>query len=355
MNAASNPRIVLHVGAPKTASTYLQRRLRANSERLRARGIFVPVLPLVAAMAGNAKLLATALSKRPSLTFERAFPEIEHSELNPTKLVADLLRDWKRDSESVVLSAENFRPNHAARLRELLSSDVAIVVILFIRRQDRWIDSYFNQMVKTSEEHRSMSDFVAQLCDTAGERFCRPNWFAHYEAWKNAFGNCTIIFYDEVASDVFSAFLNAAGFEAAPDLIDIDRAQVSLNIFELAYLLELKKPITYEEFLRRRMAGEKASRKLGVHETRSILSEADLARLRNRFDDSNRRLLSAIGRNGSTLLELDANTSSDLYCNLPEFYDSAGYADFRKHADAIYARRNRRDRFRSLFKPARRK
>jgi hypothetical protein len=355
VKAATDPRIVLHVGAPKTASTYLQRRLRANAERLRKHGIFVPVLPQVAAMAGNAKLLATALSQRPSLTFQRAFPEIDHSELNPAKLVSDLLRDWKRDSESVVLSAENLRPNHAAHLRELLPSDVAIVVILLIRRQDRWIDSYFNQMAKTSEEHRSMSDFVAQLCNTEGERFCRPDWFAHYQAWKNAFGNCTIIFYDEVASDVFSALLNAAGFEAAPDLIDIDRAQVSLNIFELAYLLELKKPITYEEFLRRRMAGEKASRKLGLHETRSILSEADLARLRNRFDDSNRRLLSAIGRDGSTLLELDANTSSDLYCNLLKFYDSADYVDFRKRADAIYARRNRRDRFRSLFKPARRK
>jgi hypothetical protein len=355
VNAASSPRIVLHVGAPKTASTYLQRRLRANSERLRERGIFVPVLPQVAAMAGNAKLLATALSKRPSLTFQRAFPEIDHRTLNPATLVDELLRDWKRETESVVLSAENFRPHHAARLRGMFPIDLPVLVILFVRRQDRWIDSYFNQMVKTSEEHRSMPDFVTQLCDTEGERLCRPDWFAHYEAWKSAFGNCTVIFYDEVASDVFSAFLNAAGFEGAPDLIDIDRAQISLNIYELAYLLELKKPITYEDFLRRRMSAEKASRKLGTHETRSILTDVDLARLRNRFDESNRRLLAAVDRAGSTLLELDRNTSSDAYCNLDEFYRSARYAEFRKLADTIYARRNQRDRFRSLFKPARRK
>ena len=118
--AAHSPRIVLHVGAPKTASTYLQRRLRADSNHLRKHGIYVPVLPAVAAMAGNAKLLATALSKRPSLTFQRAFPEIDVSALNPAVLVSELLKDWKRDSESVVLSAENFRPHHVTRLHELL-------------------------------------------------------------------------------------------------------------------------------------------------------------------------------------------------------------------------------------------
>ena len=106
MNAANSPRLVLHVGAPKTASTYLQRRLRTDPKRLRKHGIYVPVLSQVAAMAGNAKLLATALSERPSLTFQRAFPEIDLSALNPTTLVAELLKDWRRDTESVVLSAE---------------------------------------------------------------------------------------------------------------------------------------------------------------------------------------------------------------------------------------------------------
>ena len=54
MSVASRPRIVLHVGAPKTASTYIQRRLRVNEEQLRKHGIYLPVLPEVAAMAGNA-------------------------------------------------------------------------------------------------------------------------------------------------------------------------------------------------------------------------------------------------------------------------------------------------------------
>ena len=349
MTAGSSPRIVLHVGAPKTASTYLQRRLRADPGYLRKHGIYVPVLPVVAEMAGNAKLLATALSRRPSLTFQRAFPEIDVSALDPAKLVAELFQDWRPDSESVVLSAENFRPQHTRRLRELLPTTAPAVVVLFVRRQDRWIDSYFNQMVKTNELTEDISTFVARLCDTAGERFCRPDWFANYEAWRDAFGDCKVVFYDEVASAVFSAFIAAAGLEPVPDLIDIDRAQVSLNVYELAYSLDLKTP-DYSEFLLHRSASEKASRRLGLDETRSLLSNADLERLRNRFEASNHRLMTALGRNNSALLRLDVSSDSNSYCDLKEFYASESYARYRELADAIYTRRNRRHRLKALFK-----
>lgn len=351
MIAASSPRIVLHVGAPKTASTYLQRRLRADPAHLRKHGIYVPVLPVVAEMAGNAKLLATALGRRPSLTFQRAFPEIDVSALDPAKLVAELLRDWRPDSESVVLSAENLRPHHARRLHDLLPTTAPCVVVLFVRRQDRWIDSYFNQMVKTNEINEDISTFVVRLCDTDGERLCRPDWFANYEAWSDAFGDCKVVFYDEVASDVFGAFIAAAGLEPVPDLIDIDRAQVSLNAYELAYLLVLKTPIDYDDFLRRKSASEKASQRLGLNETRSLLSNADLERLRNRFEASNHRLMAALGRsNNQTPLRLDVSSDSDSYCYLKEFYDSKPYARYRELADAIYTRRNRGHRLKALFK-----
>ncbi len=350
MIAANSPRIVLHVGAPKTASTYLQRRLRADPNHLRKHGIHVPVLSLVAEMAGNAKLLATALSRRPSLTFQRSFPKIDVSALDPARLVAELLQDWRPHSESVVLSAENFRPNHARRLRELLPKTAPCVVVLFVRRQDRWIDSYFNQMVKVNEIAEDISTFVARLCDTDGERLCRPDWFAHYEAWGDAFGDCKVVFYDEIASDVFGAFVTAAGLEPVPDLIDIDRAQVSLNVYELAYLVDLK-TLEYPDFLLRRAASEKASRDLGLNETRSLLSNADLVRLRNRFEASNQRLLTALGRNNdSTLLQLDVASDSDSYCDLKKFYASESYARYRELADAVYTRRNRRHRFRSFLK-----
>jgi len=351
VSAAKDPRIVLHVGAPKTASTYIQRRLRVNAEQLRKHGIYLPVLPEVAEMAGNAKLLAVALSRRASSTFRRAFPNIDVNALDPARIVTELLKDWRADTESLVLSAENLRPKQARPLRELLPTTTPCVVVLFVRRQDRWVDSYFNQLVKTNEIHEKPSTFVERLGrDDDEHRFC-PDRFAHYEAWRDAFGNCQIVFYDEVASDVFGAFLDAAGFDPVPDLIDIDPAQVSLNVYELAYLLDQKSPIDYADFLRRKDAAEKASRRFGVRRTCSLLSNEDLARLRERFAESNRRLMTALRRREQNPpLQLDQNADSDSYCSLPELSASDAYARFQKSADAIYARRNRRDRFKSFFK-----
>jgi hypothetical protein len=341
--ANPSPRIVLHIGAPKTASTYLQRRLRANAETLRRHGIYVPVIPAVAAMAGNAKLLATTLSQRPSLTFQRGFPEIDVRQLDPARIVTELLANWRTESESVVLSAENLRPNHARRLRELLPTSMPCVVVFFVRRQDRWIDSYFNQMVKTNETAEEIVAFVARLCDTDGERLCRPDWFAHYEAWRSAFGDCRVVFYDEVASDVFGAFLSAAGLPPVADLIDVDRAQVSLNTHEVAYLLDLKQPTEFSDFLRRKTASEKASHRFGLRKTQSFLTDVDLARLHKRFDESNERLITALGRqNNPPPLQLDVRTNSDSYCDLQQLRASESYARFRELADAIYSRRKRR-------------
>ena len=172
--------------------------------------------------------------------------------------------------------------------------------------------------------------------------------FRSYQAWRGAFGNCQVAFYEEVASDVFGAFLKAAGFEAVPDLVDTDRAQVSLNLFELAYLLE-KASIDYADFLRRKSASEKATRQLNVHDNRSVLSETDLLRLRKAFEDPNRRLLGALGRS-ETSLPLDRSWNPNSYCSLSQLYASEPFQDYRKFADAIYARRNRRDRLRSFFK-----
>ena len=346
MAADVSPRIVLHIGAPKTASTYLQRRLRANADLLRKHGVYVPVIPAVAAMAGNAKLLATTLSRRPSLTFQRGFPEIDVAKLDPAQIVAQLLSGWRANFESIVLSAENLRPNHARRLRELLPNSARIVVILFVRRQDRWIDSYFNQMVKTNEVATEVSAFVAKLCDTEGERLCRPDWFANYEAWRNAFGNCRVIFYDEVADNVFAAFSKAADLPRIPGLIDVDRAQVSLNTHEVAYLLDQKQPMEFADFLQRKNAAEKASRRLGVNKTQSFLSGADLARLHQRFDESNRRLVAALGREKNPPpLQIDADTKSDSYCDLGQLRGSESYAQFRRLADVTYSRRKRRSWF----------
>src|SRR5207237_9118482 len=105
------------------------------------------------------------------------------------------------------------------------------------------------------------------------------------------------------------------------------------------------------EVLHRRAAIENGSRRLWLYETPIPLSRTDLARLRNPFEAANRRLMAALGRNNhSALLRLDVTPDLDSYCDLKKFYVSESYMRYRELADAIYTRRNRRHRFKALFK-----
>ncbi|HEV2363480.1 MAG TPA: hypothetical protein VGS12_04700 [Caulobacteraceae bacterium] len=327
------PRIVLHLGAPKTGSTYVQQRLAANRERLRERGVFFPRLPEVAAMAGNAKLLATALAGKPSPSFARAFPAIDVSRLDPAAVARRLIADWRPNDEALLLSAENLRPRHAPLLRALLPASAEVQPVLLIRRQDDWVDSYFNQLTKTGDIHESVAAFVERLCGSTDERFCRPDWLDHVEAWEAAFGSCAVIFYDEVKDRLFEAFWQSARLPSC-DLADVAPVQESIDIFQLGYLLA-GRTHSHAEFLARRAAAAAASARLGLTPRRhSVLGKAERIELKAAFAESNARLLARLGR-GADFGLLNIDTEADL--DLGAFLAGAEFSDFRRAADALLA------------------
>ena len=326
-----SPRIILHIGAPKTGSTYLQRRFLNAPELLRKYGIYYPA----SKMAGNAKLLPVAIRKCATATFQRRFPEMNVLELKPSLIVSELLSDWNPDQETLVLSAENFRPRHATLLREILPTKIECTVVLFVRRQDTWLDSYFNQLIKSRDINEDMESFLSRVIHSEDELLCCPDWYVHYNTWVDMFGNCKIVFYDQVRTDLLSGFLAAAELNPIYKLPDIPPQQVSLSIYELAYLLEQERDIPFAEFARYRAAGHKASRILGYHETQSLLSPTDRKRLQERFESSNDRLINTLNRPECVEYLRIAPESPD-YCDLALFYKTTEYAHFREIANSIY-------------------
>jgi hypothetical protein len=330
------PRIVLHVGAPKTGSTYIQLRLRADPVLLRSHGIYVPVLPMVDRIAGNAKLLGTALMPRPPLSFARAFPEIDTDALEPAEILHRLLADWQPAREVALLSGEEFRREHAARLRALIPADVECLVVLCIRRQDRWIESYHHQLVKVDEIVEGLSSFVTRTCAGDDARFYQPDWGTLYDAWSAAFGNCRIVFYDEARTDLFAAVMHASELTVPAGLTDLDPVKVSPDVHQLAYLLALERPIAFEDFVRRRTASAVAARRLPPVPPRSLLSIADRARLHDRFDASNRRLMETLGRSFDDS-PLAMRVPDPEVTTLGEIYASDAYIAHRELTDKLLA------------------
>jgi hypothetical protein len=328
-------RILLHVGVQKTGSTYLQIRMRRHAGALREQGLYVPVIPVVSAMMGNAKLLATALIGKPSIPFAHAFPNVDVPALDPAAVVAELLAGWHPERETLVLSAEILRPEHAAGVRALLPASADVAVVLFARRQDRWIESYYRQLVKTWEARADLDTFVADVL-ARSEGLCHPDWWLHREAWRNAFGRCNVVLFDQAKDDLFSALFTAAGERVPTDIPDVPPQQVSLDLHQIAYLLLHRDAPTFAEYVQRRLASIEASRVLGAPQPRSLLSNATRARLVAAFADSNRRLLDAVG---APRTAFDMPPSAAEPATLEEIYASAGFREHAARADEIFARR----------------
>jgi hypothetical protein len=285
-------------------------------------------------MAGNAKLLATVLSDEPSLSFQRVFPHIDSRTLDPANLVQALLADWHQVDESVVLSAENFRPNHAARLKHLLPA-VEIVVVLFVRTQDQWIESYHNQLLKTGDIHQDLPDFIMATLSRSSDRLCYPDWWEHYAAWRDTFGACSVQIYDEAREDLFGSFFRAAGLPTPQGIAEIPRQQESINLYQIAYLQALDGQTPFADFARRRAASLEAARQLGGPDAR-LLRRADRNRLAKLFSESNARLLEALGRSGDDpALRFSWPASEPLF--LEEISASVPYRNHKALADEIYA------------------
>jgi hypothetical protein len=327
-------RILLHVGVQKTGSTYLQIRMRTHADALRAQGVYVPVLPAVAPMMGNAKLLATVLNGAPSAPFRHVFPNVDVSSLDPAAVAAELLADWRPEREAVVLSAEIFRPEHAARVRAVLPPWADVAVVLFVRRQDLWIESYYRQLVKTSEARGDLSAFVTAVLARTDERLCYPDWWLHHQAWHRAFGNCNAVVFDEAKDDLFAALFTAAGFPVPRGIPDVPPQQVALDLHQIAYLLSQAAPLPFAEFARRRAASVEASRRLGAPQPRSLLLPADRARLAAVFAESNRRFLAAAGRPLDTFAMAPATREP---ITLADVYASEAFVRHKALADDLLA------------------
>ena len=180
MSLPEAPReVVVHLGGPKTGSTAIQRFLSVASRALAERGILYPDVGLRGF--GHHDLAFLIGGGYP----EWATPQSRG--LNA--LVGDLHTALRRSEHRVVLSSENFflQPE-PERLREAIESAESgrrVRLLVYLRRQDDLVVSWYNQAVKAQgfsgsfaeclQKTESLWDFEAQL-----------------ERWADAFGQDAI-------------------------------------------------------------------------------------------------------------------------------------------------------------------
>lgn len=183
---AKDLELVLHVGLHKTASTYVQNVLSARRYDLLEHGL---VYPTTGTPGMKVRTRDGARSGHALLTYRKGTGE----------LVEQLLHEVPADATTVLVSAEDF--THPRRDPEQMLAPfqafgrVSVVVVL--RRQDDWLESYYKQRVDQfrSAETRSITDFLAE----------EGPWLLDYERrlapWRELVGadRFHVLSYDDLA------------------------------------------------------------------------------------------------------------------------------------------------------------
>ena len=146
------PKIYLHIGFHKTATTTIQRGLFLNQDRLKRAGWLFPKSGLIWNLAHH------------NLSFElyddpRYLPEFGGLE----QLTSEIKQAKQKN---IILSSEDFGFRDAKTIRLLyeklscISKDITIIV--YVRRQDKWLYSAWSEFVKYPTQLQPFEAFIAK-------------------------------------------------------------------------------------------------------------------------------------------------------------------------------------------------
>lgn len=244
--------IHFHVGAHKTATTYMQSRLRVNRERLRSEGVdFIDLW-----------------ARTPALMQYRAkFRRLIESDVADERSILDLsgqLRAIVEEGASssnalVVLSYENILggfdltqrgapyPNAAIAIRHIIEafSDCRVRIFLSIRSLDRFLESGYLQRVTTRRETRTFKQYLNQVDLQA------LSWLPLVRAAKSVVGSEDLLLweYESFFSDepaIWNALLDSSNAEEA--LVNLaKKSNYSLSAKGLKYMRSVNKVATAED------------------------------------------------------------------------------------------------------------
>ena len=224
---------ILHIGAGKTGSTAIQHALSFNTRKLEEAGFIYPRI----------------------LNVTRKYGLIDHNNLayalfdgRPTAdlvAVSSHLDSLAITGKTIILSAEVFYmrpleskyPNHINYIREkrdailrtrnLLASFEEVKVVCYVRRQDLWFESIYNEQVKHCKNRgNSFKEFLTSILER--------HFAEQLDLWAEFFGQQNIIIRPYEKSQLINGnavddFLNILGFGSVSELGPAPENQNTVN------------------------------------------------------------------------------------------------------------------------------
>jgi hypothetical protein len=226
-------RLFLHVGLPKTGTSSIQTWIARHSDALHGHG--VQTFPTT--ILGHRLAVETIVDEK-----RLGLADIVYIKKTPFKEVQQALQKLQARAgkdDQMLISSEYFSESDLPRLstvlRELGCPEPSIIVLL--RRQDRFIESNYNQAIKAMGRHQPLGE---------PEYSPRHDWSLLLSRWTSVFGRDRVIplNFDRIVSSkksLLTAFLEVVDPAIAEKMPNELAQEPTRNLSLPAALLEFQR------------------------------------------------------------------------------------------------------------------
>ncbi len=252
--------LFLHVGTPKTGTSSIQAFLRNNRERLSPLGYCFPIMPYTYSSISRGRnahfLIGSAIDYEATEKRKRWHKQRLEEGLNEIHAMFEIFDNVVLSDESLWRALNYVQWNPIKLLKEdgdIYGYDVKVVV--YLRRQDSFIFSRWNQMIKKEDLFESFSEHVNHTM----EEF---PLLLDYEATLDniaeiiGVGNLIVRRFDPLTwhqQSIYADFMNAIGLDIGDVVFDVPVEEVNVGL--KGNNLEIKRIINsivnYDKFEKR--------------------------------------------------------------------------------------------------------
>lgn len=177
MGMKNHKKCYIHIGAPKTGSTSLQKFFHTNREALLDSGVLYPDVCLRGYGHHDLAFLLNGEYPNWATPQERPLEDLEN----------DLKTAVANHEGDILLSSENFyllpQPKNLAQLLERCGVTPAFepIIVVYIRRQDEVQESWYNQTVKAQGSTQTIEESIEEYANLW-------DYWEHLNLWATVFG-----------------------------------------------------------------------------------------------------------------------------------------------------------------------
>ncbi|MGN1131166.1 MAG: hypothetical protein ACI4Q8_07430 [Ruminococcus sp.] len=226
------PTLYLHIGMPKTGTSYIQKFLRVNGNVLKTKGYVFPIFPEVPNVLPqrNARFLLHTYRDKNGKADKIKKREVWNSNF---EYISQLFTEY----DNMILSDESIwglnkkNKRFWKRLKkELNNRGIDCKIIAYLRRQDLFQQSHWAQIVQAYETC-TFTEYINGVSKDRLDYYTRLNDIAKFMGKENII----VRVYEKqqwggTQNNLISDFFNAVGLELTDDFVTPEKSVVNISI-----------------------------------------------------------------------------------------------------------------------------